>query len=116
MVELDYAKLSRQQKLAVFLIVIGPAAAAEVLKQFDDAAIEMLCREMSTFTIVPAAAQKQALEEFSGIVAASASCALGGLAYAQRTLEIELVGEIGKNVSRAQAKTLYRVLRDERTA
>ncbi|MBX6332021.1 MAG: RNA-binding S4 domain-containing protein, partial [Gemmatimonadaceae bacterium] len=35
--------------------------------------------------------------------------------YAQRTLEIELLGEIGKNVSRAQAKTLYRVLRDEKT-
>ncbi|HEX6537102.1 MAG TPA: S4 domain-containing protein [Gemmatimonadaceae bacterium] len=36
--------------------------------------------------------------------------------YAQRTLEVELLGEIGKNVSRAQAKTLYRVLRDEKTA
>jgi ribosomal 50S subunit-recycling heat shock protein len=35
--------------------------------------------------------------------------------YAQRTVEIELLGDIGKNVSRAQAKTLYRVLRDERT-
>lgn len=35
--------------------------------------------------------------------------------YAHRTLEIELLGDIGKNVSRAQAKTLYRVLRDERT-
>jgi ribosomal 50S subunit-recycling heat shock protein len=34
--------------------------------------------------------------------------------YAHRTLEVELLGEIGKNVSRAQAKTLYRVLRDER--
>ena len=34
--------------------------------------------------------------------------------YADRTLEVELLGEIGKNVSRAQAKTLYRVLRDER--
>ena len=34
--------------------------------------------------------------------------------YAHRTLEVELVGEIGKNVSRAQAKTLYRVLRDEK--
>jgi hypothetical protein len=35
--------------------------------------------------------------------------------YAHRSLEVELVGEIGKNVSRAQAKELYRVLRDERT-
>jgi ribosomal 50S subunit-recycling heat shock protein len=34
--------------------------------------------------------------------------------YAHRTLEVELLGEVGKNVSRAQAKTLYRVLRDEK--
>jgi ribosomal 50S subunit-recycling heat shock protein len=33
--------------------------------------------------------------------------------YAHRTLEIELIGDIGKNVSRAQARTLYRVIRDE---
>jgi len=37
------------------------------------------------------------------------------VAYAHRTLEIELLEEIGKNVSRAQAKTLYRVLCDEQT-
>ena len=34
--------------------------------------------------------------------------------YAHRTLEVELLGDIGKNVSRAEAKTLYRVLRDEK--
>ena len=34
--------------------------------------------------------------------------------YAERTLEVELLGEIGKSVSRARAKELYRVLRDER--
>lgn len=33
--------------------------------------------------------------------------------YAHRTLELELVGEIGKSVSRAQARELVRVLRDE---
>lgn len=35
--------------------------------------------------------------------------------YAHRTLEVELLGDIGKNVSRAQAKTLYRVVRDDET-
>lgn len=35
--------------------------------------------------------------------------------YAQRTLEVELLDDVGKNVSRAQARTLYRVVRDERT-
>ena len=56
--ELDYAKLNRQQKLAVFLVVIGPEAAAEVLRQFDDPEIEHLCREMSTLSIIPTAAAK----------------------------------------------------------
>ena len=36
--------------------------------------------------------------------------------YAQRTLEVELVADVGKNVSRAEAKTLYRVLLDEKVA
>ena len=36
--------------------------------------------------------------------------------YAHHTLEVELLDEIGKNVSRARAKELYRVLRDEKTA
>lgn len=35
--------------------------------------------------------------------------------YANRSLAIEITGEIGSNVSRAQAKTLYRVLHDERS-
>ena len=33
--------------------------------------------------------------------------------YARRTLEIELLEEIGKNVSRTAARHLYRVIRDE---
>jgi ribosomal 50S subunit-recycling heat shock protein len=38
------------------------------------------------------------------------------IAFAERTLEIELTGEIGKSVSRERAKELYRVLTDERGA
>ena len=33
--------------------------------------------------------------------------------YAHRTVEVELLAEVGKNVSRAGARSLYRVLRDE---
>jgi ribosomal 50S subunit-recycling heat shock protein len=51
-------------------------------------------------------------------VKASAEVELGDrirLDYAHRSLEIELLENIGKNVSRADAKTLYRVLSDEVT-
>ena len=36
--------------------------------------------------------------------------------YARRTLEVELIAEIGNNVSRADARALYRVLRDEKVS
>ena len=88
MPDIDYTKLNRQQKLAVFLICIGPEAAAEVLRYFEDNEIEALCREMSQFTMVPEPTQKLAMEEFSSLVAGSVGSALGGLTFAQRTLEI----------------------------
>ena len=130
MVEFDYTKLNRQQKLAVFLIVIGPEAAAEVLRQFDDPEIEMLCREMSVFTIIPAGAQKQAVEEFSSLVANGAGSALGGLGYAQRALEIAkgdykasaIIGRVGpvgtsvdviKDISEMEGRQIFNLVKQE---
>ncbi len=130
MVDFDYHKLNRPQKLAVFLIVIGPEAAADVLRHFEDAEIELLCREMSTFTFIPASAQKQTLEEFSALVAHGAGAALGGLGYAQRTLEIAkgdykastILGRVGpvgtsvdviKDISEMEGRQIYNLIKQE---
>src|SRR5262245_34936487 len=88
MTELDYEKFNRQQKLAVFLIIIGREAAAEVLRQFEDAEVELLCREMASFTVVPPEIQKLSIEEFAGLIGRSVGSSLGGFAYAQKTLEL----------------------------
>ncbi|MBC7367660.1 MAG: flagellar motor switch protein FliG [Undibacterium sp.] len=128
--EFDYTKLNRQQKLAVFLVVIGPEAAAEVLRQFDDNEIEHLCREMSTLSIIPPAASKQAMEEFSAIVATGATSALGGLGYAQRTLEIAkgdykasaILGRVGpvgtsveiiRDISEMEGRQIFNLVKQE---
>ena len=128
--DFDFAKLTRQQKLAAFLIVIGPESAAEVLRQFDDAEIELLCREMSAFTIIPHAAQRQVLEEFSSVVAQSATSALGGLAYAQRTLGLAkgdykasaIIGRVGpvgtsidviKDISEMEGRQIFNLIKHE---
>ena len=131
MTELDYGKFSRQQKLAVFLIVIGPEAAAEVLRQFDDAEIELICREISTFTVVPTEVQRLSMEEFSPMIAQSVGTALGGLGYAQRTLEIAkgdykasaIVGRIGpvvgtsveviKDISEMEGRQIFNLVKNE---
>ncbi len=82
----DYQKFTRQQKLAVFLIIVGADAAAEVLRQFDDHEAEAICREMAALPMIPESMQKQALDEFIGIVAQSATSVAGGMPYAQRAL------------------------------
>ncbi|HRE80397.1 MAG TPA: flagellar motor switch protein FliG [Opitutaceae bacterium] len=84
---IDYSKLNRMQKLAIFLIVVGPEPAAQILKMFDDAQIELLCREMGQFQMVPETVRKQAIEEFSPIVGESVASTMGGLDYARQAVE-----------------------------
>ena len=130
MAEIDYAKLSRQQKLAIFLIVLGPDSAAEVLKQFEDPEVELLCREMSTFSMIPEQTQKLVLDEFSGLLTVSVTSALGGLGYAQRALEIAkgdykasaIIGRVGpsgssveviKDISEMEGRQIYNLIKSE---
>src|SRR5688572_13430524 len=106
MADIDYAKLNRQQKLAIFLISIGPEAAAQVLKQFDDVEIESLCREMAAFPMISESVMKQAMEEFASVVAGSVQSATGGMTFVQRTLELAkgdhrasaIIGRVGPAV------------------
>jgi flagellar motor switch protein FliG len=130
MAELDYSKLTRTQRLALFLVVIGPEAAAEIMKQFDDQMTELLCREMTAFTIIPQAAQKLALEEFSGVVAHSMTSILGGVNFTRRTLELakgdfkasSIIGRVGpvgtsvdviKDISEMDGRQIHNLVKNE---
>lgn len=86
MADIDYSKLNKQQKLALFLIVIGPDAAADVLREFDEVEIEALCREMNQFTMVSDEVRKQVAEEFTPVIGQSVIATRGGLDYARETL------------------------------
>lgn len=88
MPDLDYQKLSRLQRLAVFLIVVGPETAAELMRHFNDQEIEALCREMGQISYVSEALRSSVLEEFAPLVGDSLGFTLGGLDYARRALEL----------------------------
>ncbi|MEI6107831.1 MAG: flagellar motor switch protein FliG [Opitutae bacterium] len=130
MADLDYSKLTRQQKLAVFLIVVGVDAAADVFRQLDDPTIELLCREIAAFPVIGEAVQEQAMEEFGSIVVQSMNTSLGGLSYAQRTLEIAkgdykasaIIGRVGpvgtsidviKDISEMEGRQIYNLIKSE---
>lgn len=85
---IEYDKLGKLQKLALFLIVIGPEAASEILRNFEDPDIELLVKEMSAFEIIDYRVKKRVIEDFYGIVSQSSIATLGGASYAQKTLEM----------------------------
>lgn len=87
MAAIDYSALTKTQKLAAFLIVIGPDAAAEVVKQFDDPQLDLICRELATLNVLDDATQRAVVQEFAGVVYEGATSLLGGVDFAQATLE-----------------------------
>ncbi|HEX2860833.1 MAG TPA: flagellar motor switch protein FliG [Lacunisphaera sp.] len=131
MADIDYTKLNRQQKLAIFLISIGPEAAAQVLKQFDDIEIENLCREMAGFPMISETVMKQAMEEFASVVASSVQSATGGISFVQRTLELAkgdhrasaIIGRVGpvvgtsieviKDISEMEGRQIFNLIKHE---
>jgi len=86
--KIDYEGLNKVQKLALFMVVIGPEVASDLLKGFEDNEIETICREISNFSIVDEETQRKVVEEFSDIISGSLGSILGGARFAQRTLEL----------------------------
>lgn len=84
----NYQSLTRVQRLATFLVVIGPEAAANILKEFDDESIEAICKEMTLLASIEESSQKASIEEFSSFILTSYSSLLGGPLYTRRALEL----------------------------
>jgi len=126
----DFAKLTRQQKLAIFLIVLGPEPAAEIMRHLDDADIELVCREMAQYTMVSDSLRQKVVEEFSPIIGESIAATMGGLDYARRALEIargdykagSIMGRLGpagtaveviKDISEMEGRQIYNLVKNE---
>ncbi len=83
---LDYARLTKNQKIAAFLIAIGPDAAAEVMSSFDNAQLEIITREIAAQPMIDSALREQVMKEFSGVISKGVQAVLGGVAFAQAAL------------------------------
>ncbi len=130
--EVDYGQLTKLQKIALFMIIVGPEAAAELLKHFEDSEIEIIGREITNFNIIDLELQRKVLEEFSGIISNSLGVVLGGANFAKKALElakgafkasnlmsrISPIGssmEIIKEISEMQPRQIFNLIRYEQT-
>lgn len=83
----DFAKLTRVQKLAILLIMLGPESAAQILKNLDDHELEALTAEMTRFSMVSQELQAEILQEFTEVAVHAGTAVRGGVEFAQAALE-----------------------------
>ncbi|MDD5348801.1 MAG: flagellar motor switch protein FliG [Chthoniobacteraceae bacterium] len=83
---IDYSQLTKIQKIAAFFIFIGADAAAEVMKEFDTAQLELICREMANLHVIEEPVQKELIGEFGQLILTGVRSKLGGVGYAQSAL------------------------------
>jgi flagellar motor switch protein FliG len=83
----DISKLTKIQKLAILLIILGPDAAAQVLKNLDEHELEAVSAEMSHQTFISQKMQADILKEFSEVALIASTSVRGGLDVTQAILE-----------------------------
>jgi flagellar motor switch protein FliG len=83
----DAPKLSRIQKLAALLVILGPDPASEVLKSFEPHEVEAICGEMAKLTMVSQQLRSEILREFSEVAVQAGSSVRGGVDVTRITLE-----------------------------
>lgn len=94
----DYYKMSKVRRLAAFLILIGHEAAAEILRQFDNAQLESVCREMASIPYVDPSLKALLIGEFGSIVKDGLDSALGGIEITQLSLELAKGGSAASTI------------------
>jgi flagellar motor switch protein FliG len=84
---LDVSKMTKVQKLAALMVIIGPDAAAQVMKNLDEHELDSVSGEMAKMAIIPQDVQREILKEFTGVAVEASTAILGGVPYTQAALE-----------------------------
>jgi flagellar motor switch protein FliG len=80
-------KMTRHQKLATLLVILGPESAAQMLKNLDEHELEIVSMEMSKLTLVTQELRQEILREFSEMALQAGTAILGGVSYTKGVLE-----------------------------
>jgi flagellar motor switch protein FliG len=123
-------KLSRIQKLAALLVILGPDAAAQMLRGFEPHEVDAISGEMSKFSMIGQDLQTEILSEFSEVAVEAGTAIRGGIEVTRTTLEkavgvfkaAEVLGRVVPARSTVstiheildlEGRQIYNLLRDE---
>jgi flagellar motor switch protein FliG len=83
----EFSKMSKIQKLAALLVVLGPDSAAQVLKSLDDNEVEAVTSEMAKFVMLGQEMQVDVLREFTEVAVEASTSIRAGVDFTQSVLE-----------------------------
>lgn len=83
----DVASMTKTQKLAALLIILGPDNASNLLKHLDEQEIEAITSETAKLPVVTQEMRNEILKEFTDVAVLASSSILGGLDFTKTTLE-----------------------------
>lgn len=123
--------LSKTQKLAALLVMLGSESAAVILKQFQPREIEAISREMARFNLITREQQQEILIEFSDVAVEASTSVSAGVEVTRNTLEkalgsfkaSDVLGRVTstrspvgamQSIAEMDARHIFNLLRDEK--
>jgi flagellar motor switch protein FliG len=123
-------RLSKIQKLAALLVMLGPDSAAQILKTLDAREIEAVSKEMAHFTLISQEQQMEILEEFSDVAVEASTAVAAGAEFTRTALEkavgsakaSDILGRVAPNrapsgamqgVAEMEARHIFNLIRHE---
>jgi flagellar motor switch protein FliG len=79
--------LTKVQKLAALLVMVGPENASLILREFQPREIEAISREMANFALITREQQQEILEDFSDVALTASTGVCAGVDITRATLE-----------------------------
>ncbi len=86
----DISKMSKVQKLAALLVMLGPESAAQVYKNLSETEVESISSEMVKTNFLTHELQREVLREFTEVAVDASASVLGGVDYTKNILEKSL--------------------------
>lgn len=88
MLPIQVEAMTHSQKVAALMIVLGPAAASEIMKNItEDDVLEQITLDIAAMNKLPIETLEAIVEEFHTIFQANSMLASGGMSYAKTLLE-----------------------------
>jgi flagellar motor switch protein FliG len=83
----DVSKMTKLQKLAALLIILGPESASQILRTLDPHELESVSVEMSRLPMITQEMRHAVLAEVSEVALAASTSVPGGMPFTQTALE-----------------------------